>query len=68
MRKIAAVVTVSILAILSVGDVYAQVVGASPATPVKESSAGRAMDRITFGALDCNGGADCPGDLFSTRL
>ena len=62
MRKIAAVVTVSILAILFVGDSYAQVVGASPATPVKESSAGRAMDRITFGALDCNGGANCPGD------
>jgi hypothetical protein len=42
-------------------DLYGQE-GVSPATPVKETSAGRAIDRITFGALDCTASSTCPGD------
>jgi hypothetical protein len=61
MTKIVAVATGTLVATVLSGNLYAQS-GSSPATPVEETSAGRALDRITFGALDCTGGSTCPGD------
>lgn len=41
--------------------------GTSAATPFEESSAGRAMRRITFAAIDCTKGDFlCPNDAFTT--
>jgi hypothetical protein len=41
--------------------------GSSAANPFQESSAGRAMKRITFGAIDCTPGDPiCPSDAFTT--
>ncbi len=41
--------------------------GSSAANPFQESSAGRAMKRITFGAIDCTPGDPvCPNDAFTT--
>lgn len=41
--------------------------GTSPATPFQETSAGRAMRRITFAAIDCiKGDFSCPADAFTT--
>jgi hypothetical protein len=41
--------------------------GTSPATPFQETSAGRAMRRITFAAIDCTkGDFACPADAFTT--
>jgi hypothetical protein len=42
-------------------------VGKNPGQPYEESSAGRAMQRITFGAIDgCLPDATCPSDEFTT--
>ena len=42
-------------------------VGKSPNQPYEESSAGRAMSRITFGAIDgCDSKGVCPDDAFTT--
>ena len=60
MTKIVAVTGTLVATILSV-NLHGQQ-GTSPATPLEETSAGRALDRITFGALDCTGGSTCPGD------
>jgi len=41
--------------------------GTSEATPFQESSAGRAMRRITYAAIDCTpGDPACPNDAFTT--
>ena len=41
--------------------------GTSAATPFQETSAGRAMRRITFAAIDCvEGRPECPDDAFTT--
>ncbi len=52
------------------GQVDAQP-GSSAATPFQESSAGRAMQRITFGAIDCAASTpgtqtNCDSDAFTT--
>lgn len=53
------------------GAVHAQgLAGSSAANPFVETSAGRAWQRITFGAVDCgsglsDAGAFCPNDAFS---
>ena len=60
MTKIVAVVTGSLVATILSVNLHGQQ-GTSPATPVDESSAGRALDRITFGAIDCPGGS-CAND------
>jgi hypothetical protein len=41
-------------------------VGKNPDQPYEESSAGRAMQRITFGAIDCPDQPVCAGDAFTT--
>ena len=41
-------------------------VGKSASQPYEESSAGRAMKRITFGAMDCPDQPGCAGDAFTT--
>jgi hypothetical protein len=40
--------------------------GGSSGSPFQESSAGRAMQRITFGAIDCADPPTCSTDLFTT--
>jgi hypothetical protein len=48
------------------GQAHAQP-GTSAATPFPETSAGRAMRRITFAAIDCvKGNAECLDDAFTT--
>jgi len=48
------------------GQAHAQP-GTSAATPFPETSAGRAMRRITFAAIDCiKGDFSCPSDAFTT--
>jgi Putative MetA-pathway of phenol degradation len=41
-------------------------VGKSASQPYEESSAGRAMKRITFGAIDCSDPPACTSDAFTT--
>ena len=41
-------------------------VGKNPNQPYEESSAGRAMQRITFGAIDCSDPPACTNDAFTT--
>ena len=41
-------------------------VGKSANQPYEESSAGRAMKRITFGAIDCPDQPGCADDAFTT--
>ena len=41
-------------------------VGKSASQPYEETSAGRAMKRITFGAIDCPDQPGCAGDAFTT--
>lgn len=41
-------------------------VGKNPNQPFEESSAGRAMQRITFGAIDCSDPPACTNDAFTT--
>ncbi|HZI38102.1 MAG TPA: hypothetical protein VFF24_07330 [Acidimicrobiia bacterium] len=60
------------LAVLLPPAVFAQPVGRSRATPYAESSAGRAWQRITFGAIDCGenlseAGSFCPNDAFTQQ-
>ncbi len=51
---------------VAAGQAHAQQ-GTSPATPFQETSAGRAMRRITFAAIDCvKGDFSCPADAFTT--
>jgi hypothetical protein len=48
------------------GQAHAQP-GTTAATPFQETSAGRAMRRITFAAIDCvKGDFACPADAFTT--
>src|SRR5262245_35903654 len=63
-RSIAAVLLVALS--LCAERAHAQA-GSSAANPFQESSAGRAMKRITFGAIDCTPGDPvCPVDAFTT--
>ena len=64
-RSIAAALLVALAAICA-ESAHAQP-GSSAANPFPESSAGRAMQRITFGAIDCTrGDPTCPNDAFTT--
>jgi hypothetical protein len=60
-------VTFATLALLSVVALPASAqVGKNPNQPYEESSAGRAMSRITFGAIDCSDPPACTNDAFTT--
>jgi hypothetical protein len=60
------------LAVLVPSAVFAQPVGRSRSRPFSETSAGRAWQRITFGAIDCGSdlseaAAFCPNDEFTKQ-
>jgi hypothetical protein len=57
---------VTLLVFSAVALPAAAQVGKDPNQPYEESSAGRAMQRITFGAIDCPDPPGCAGDAFST--
>jgi hypothetical protein len=60
-------VTFATLVLLSVVALPASAqVGKNPNQPYEESSAGRAMSRITFGAIDCSDPPACTNDAFTT--
>jgi hypothetical protein len=64
-RTIAVALLVALVCVCAV-SAHAQP-GSSAANPFEESSAGRAMKRITFGAIDCMPGQPtCPNDAFTT--
>jgi hypothetical protein len=66
MRSAITAALVGVLVGLCAGSAHAQA-GSSAANPFQETSAGRAMQRITFGAIDCTpGDPTCPNDAFTT--
>ena len=62
-RLIAATAVVMTLGALPAGAQE----GKSPDRPYRESSAGRAMQRITFAAIDCPDPPACSGDAFTAQ-
>jgi hypothetical protein len=67
MRKSTTAAALLVLSIVFTSDQAHAQPGRSAATPFQESSAGRAMARITFAALDCTpGDPTCPNDAFTT--
>jgi hypothetical protein len=66
MRRFITVTLLLVMIGVAAGKAHAQQ-GTSPATPFQETSAGRAMRRITFAAIDCTkGDFACPADAFTT--
>ena len=66
MRRSIAAAVIGTLLLVCAELAHAQP-GSSAATPFPESSAGRAMKRITFGAIDCTpGDPACLDDAFTT--
>jgi hypothetical protein len=70
LRRIGVVLTLVLGLLPAVGHAQG-LPGSSASNPFEESSAGRAWQRITFGAIDCGPGlseaaAFCPNDAFST--
>ena len=65
MRTIVRVLVLGILSGLFAREARAQP-GRTAATPFQETSAGRAMQRITFGAIDCKDPPLCTTDVFTT--
>jgi len=65
-RLISAAALLVLVAGVGAIEAHAQA-GTSAATPFQETSAGRAMRRITFAAIDCvTGDPFCPDDAFTT--
>jgi len=66
MRRFITAAALLVLAVACARQAHAQP-GTSAATPFPETSAGRAMRRITFAAIDCTKGSFvCPDDAFTT--
>jgi hypothetical protein len=70
-RRPSSVAAALALSLLPAFGLAAGLPGSSADNPFQESSAGRAWQRITFGAIDCGPGlseaaAFCPHDAFST--
>lgn len=65
MRTIVNVLALAILSGLFAREARAQS-GRTAASPFQETSAGRAMQRITFGAIDCKDPPLCSTDVFTT--
>ena len=67
MRRIIGASTLIAVALCGLAEPAEAQPGRSAAAPFSEASAGRAMRRITFAAIDCTkGDPTCPSDAFTT--